>query len=81
MSRFEIWLRGCLISLVASPRLSRTIGIPAERDRTPSPLMGEGWDEGDTPHLSPLPQGERMPMSQQKNALSREVKELIKQAL
>ena len=25
----------------------------------PSPLMGEGWDEGDTPHLTPLPQGER----------------------
>ena len=27
----------------------------------PSPLMGEGWDEGDTPHLTPLPQGERKP--------------------
>ena len=27
----------------------------------PSPLMGEGWDEGDTPHLNPLPQGERKP--------------------
>ena len=25
----------------------------------PSPLMGEGRDGGDTPHLSPLPQGER----------------------
>jgi len=25
--------------------------------------MGEGWDEGDTPHLNPLPQGERRPFS------------------
>ncbi len=26
----------------------------------PSPLMGEGWDEGDdSPHLNPLPPGER----------------------
>jgi hypothetical protein len=24
-------------------------------------LMGEGWDEGDTPHLNPLPLWERMP--------------------
>ena len=31
------------------------------RIAAPSPLMGEGWDEGDTPHITPLPQGERMP--------------------
>ncbi len=29
----------------------------------PSPWMGEGWDEGDTPHLNPLPQGERKAFS------------------
>ena len=22
-----------------------------------APLMGEGWDEGDSPHLNPLPHG------------------------
>ena len=32
-----------------------------EKSTAPSPLMGEGWDEGDTPHLTPLPQGERKP--------------------
>ncbi len=57
------------------------MGIPAERNRAPSPLMGEGWDEGETHHRHPLPQGRRMPMSQPKNTLSLEVKELIKHAL
>ena len=28
---------------------------------TPSPSMGEGWDGGNSPHLNPLPQGERRP--------------------
>jgi len=27
--------------------------------RLPSPLRGEGEDEGETPHLNPLSQGER----------------------
>ena len=41
------------------------MGIKSSRT-TPSPLRGEGWGEGDigrqsgnTPHLNPLPQGER----------------------
>ena len=37
-------------------------------------LMGEGWDEGYTPHLSPLPQGEKKPMAQGYDTLSLEVK-------
>jgi hypothetical protein len=31
------------------------------RIAAPSPLMGEGWDEAETPHLNPLTQGERIP--------------------
>ncbi len=36
--------------------------VLAESDNNPFSSMGEGWDEGDTPHLSPLPQGEKMPL-------------------
>ena len=43
--------------------------------------MGEGWDEGDTPHLTPLPQGERMPSPGRSYTLSQEVKDLFKHPL
>ena len=63
---------------MSCPRWSGILGIPAERDRAPSPIKGEGWDEGDTPHLSPLPQGERMPMLKTVFTVSLEVHELVK---
>ena len=44
--------------------------------------MGEGRDEGVTPHLSPLPQAERMPMGLNRNdTASLEDKDLIEHAL
>ena len=54
------------------------MGISVERSRAPSPLMGEGWDEGDTPHLNPLPQGERMPSPGRSDTLTQEGKDLFK---
>jgi len=41
--------------------------------------MGEDWDEGDNPHLTPLPQGERK--SKPVDTLSLDVKELFKHTL
>ena len=35
------------------------VGLRARREQSPSPSMGEGGDGGDTPHLNPLPLGER----------------------
>ena len=57
------------------------MGISVERCIAPSPLMGEGWDEGDTPHLNPLPQGERMPSPGRSDTLTQEGKDLFKHTL
>ena len=43
------------------PKLGPVSAALVGRGETPSPSMGEGWDEGDTPHLTPLPLWERMP--------------------
>jgi glycosyltransferase involved in cell wall biosynthesis len=58
-------MKGHVVLLEAFARLLK--GMSSES--SPSPLRGEGWGEGDcrrsennTPHLNPLPQGERKDM-------------------
>ncbi len=50
-------------SLAYCPHWNKEMHIWYSLVIAPSPLVGEGWDEGDTPHLNPLPQGEKKAFS------------------